>query len=121
MLSFRLICVASAMIVSCSRCPADEFLLHGDVGHVYAEVRKHLIDQGNTPIDMASNRNRQCDGAEDICATYEELAGCAIDRDSPCRFEWKSHSGRRFYIITSGSDPQSLKVMGMDYDEPGDD
>ena len=66
---------------------AEGFLLQGDVGHQYAQVRKELIKDGSSPIDEVQNPNRTCDGEDEACFMYDELFDCAIDRETPCRFE----------------------------------
>jgi hypothetical protein len=121
MISLRCIFVAIALTGICSSSFADKFLLQSDVGHKYTQVRQDLITEGNSPVDQVNNSHRQCFLSEEACGIYNELLSCAVDQDTPCRFEWKSQSGRRFYIITSGSDPKNFVVMGMDYDQPGED
>jgi len=121
MLSVRVIFTAMIFSEFGSTAFADEFLLQSDIGRGYAQVRQDLLGEGNSPLDQTKNLHRQCIGSEGVCSEYKEDSGCAVDRDSPCRFEWKSKSGRRFYIITFGNDPKNLIVMGMDYDQPGDD
>lgn len=91
----RKISVAVALIGICSSSPADELLLQRDVGHNYAQVRKDLLKEGNLPVDQAQKTYRQCTGSEGVCAEYPEVEGCAIDQNTPCRFEWQSPSGRR--------------------------
>ncbi len=118
--------ITELMPVFCSSQPhrpffADELLPKSDVGHAYAQVRLDLLKEGNSPVDQIHNPHRQCFLAEEACGMYDELLSCAVDQDAPCRLEWMSRSKRRFYIITSGSDPKTFIVMGMDYDQPGED
>jgi len=115
------ICITIVLLGFTSNSFADTFLLPKDIGRGYRQVRNFLLREGNIPVNQQHNLHRQCLGSQDICLDYKEVSGCAVDQNTPCRFEWKSQLGRRFYIITSGSDPKNLIVMGMGYDRPGDD
>lgn len=88
------------------------------IGRTYHEARKHLIEAGLHPDEHKKDRAVPCLPYQaDICERYPEVASCAVDAFTPCRFEWISDSKKRFYVITRGSGVKSLVVVGYGEDE----
>lgn len=85
------------------------------IGKMYSLIRVQLLKEGNKPVDWRRNPDRSCVGAETECGMYPEMSFCAVDQDRPCRFEWVTADGAKFYVMTTGENPHDLVVKGLGY------
>jgi hypothetical protein len=82
------------------------------VGSPYVNARASLLARGFTAV-LQNKTTQFCnENMGDVC-NYPELSSCAIDAFTPCRFEWKSTSGVKFYVVTRGGDKKRLIVVGV--------
>jgi hypothetical protein len=98
---------------------ATDPLQNPEYGRDYHTVRRDLIQLGDTPVNQTNLPHSFCsfgDEEAETCQMYPEVLSCAVDRPL-CRFEWRAKTGQRFYIITSGEYPNSLTVVGWDFDD----
>jgi hypothetical protein len=83
------------------------------VGKFYADARTILMHRGFSLVDQRAKSPFCLGSMQIICETYPEAGGCAVDAFTPCRFEWKSVDGTRFYIVTQGDNIKRLRVVGL--------
>jgi len=88
--------------------------LHGQLGTEYRVVRADLIKAGNSPLDQTNKPGRWCFSNEEKCSKYPEISACANSDQNPCRFEWRSKRGRRFFVVTTGENVEHLLVRNIE-------
>ena len=95
----------------------ERTVLTSHIGQSYSKVRKYLVSHGFRPVNQNAMNGRLClGGMETICDRYKELASCAVDALTPCRFEWATAKNGRSHIVTNGSNLESLRVVGYQND-----
>lgn len=115
----RILIVLFIIAVRTDGMAAPTLLPQTEIGKEYHLVRRYLLRTGNVPVGQISpRRDLLCFGTEETCEMYPELYSCAADQNAPCRFEWKSEHGQRFYVTTTGEDPHNLSVDGFRLDHP---
>jgi hypothetical protein len=112
-----LICL-TAVFLGVSLTPLDAgqtgLCLHDRLGEAYNAVRVELIKAGNLPLNQTNAPKRWCFANEEKCSKYPEISSCANSDQNPCRFEWRSKHGRRFFVITTGENVEHLIVRNIE-------
>ena len=58
-------------------------------GKNYEFAHQVLLKSGYKPVDLRKVAGHSCmPGSEAICQLYPEVDACAVDDESPCRFDW---------------------------------
>ncbi len=88
------------------------------IGLPYKATRARLIGAGNHPVQVRPGLGLKgmCLGRDDLCAAYPEVESCAVDRDGPCRFRWRTAKGRLFIVYTVGG-TFDVTVSGDEWDD----
>jgi len=88
------------------------------IGLPYKAERARLIGAGNHPVPVRPGlgMNGICLGRDDLCAAYPEVESCAVDRDGPCRFRWRTAKGQLFIVYTGG-ETFDVTVSGVGWDD----
>jgi hypothetical protein len=88
------------------------------IGLPYKAARARLIGAGNHPVQVRPGLGLKgmCLGRDDLCAAYPEVESCAVDRDGPCRFRWRTAEGRLFIVYTRG-ETFEVMVSGGEWDD----
>jgi hypothetical protein len=94
----------------------DKLQLHDQLGKPYEVVRAALIKAKNLPLSQTNDPNRWCFANEEKCSKYQEISSCANSDQNPCRFEWRSKNGRRFFVVTTGENVEHLVVRNIGYE-----
>ncbi len=86
------------------------------IGLPYRAARARLIGAGNYPVRVRPGLglNGTCLGRRDLCAAYPEVESCAVDRDAPCRFRWRTAREHLFLVYTRG-ETFDVAVSGVEW------
>lgn len=85
-------------------------------GVSYKTTRARLIAVGNHPVRVHSGAHGECIGRGDLCSAYPETESCAVDDGAPCRFRWKTVTGRTFAVFTEG-ESFDVRVSGVGWED----
>ena len=112
----RIMCLGAAMMVALptvvSAGTGPSSLPSVLPGISYRLQRDALLSAGYQTQTIARHADH-CFGFEDVCGAFPEASSCTMDEGRPCSFAWRTATGQRFYVETTGEAVSGLIVSGI--------